>query len=406
MKKRILFVDDELFILAGLKRTLTALAPQYDFDFAGSGKEALVKLKAHFFDVIVTDIKMPQMTGDQLLTDVARLSPSTARVILSGEVNEETAKKVTTLAHSFLAKPCETEEILKILERLCSASKRLSNGQVQGMLRSIKSLPTPPALYFELQKKMQEEASLKDIAALISHDTALSGKILKVVNSSFFAIGRRIGKIEEAVMFLGVNVVRSLILSCHISATDSQNRIPGFSLDELNHHSILCSTFAMRLVKEATQSKSLSEEAFTLGVLHDVGILVMAEHMPDTLKTILQHMKENQSVFLDSELKCLGATHAQIGACLLEMWGLPDTLVDAIHAHHAPLQIHDLETLSPSFAIRWVELFLKGQSHLHWMETDSQKSIPPEIQRHPSFEKWENLCHSIFQTLQMPNKGQ
>ncbi|MEJ5252966.1 MAG: HDOD domain-containing protein [Chthonomonadetes bacterium] len=337
MKRRILFVDDEPNVLQGLQRMLRSMRNEWEMDFAGGGEEALRKMEQAPFDVIVSDMRMPGMNGAQLLKEVARRYPNTVRIVLSGHSDREYILQLVTTTHQYLAKPCDTETIKDTVNRACALRDLLASKELSALVSQIKSLPSLPSLYTRIVEILQsDDPSLQKIGQIVSEDIAMSAKVLQLVNSSFFGIARRISNPVQAVMFLGLETVKALVLSVHIFAKWDSNRVKGFDIERLWHHSMAVSAMAKRLAETEQLSVREADEAFTAGLLHDVGKLILAGGLPDAYQQVLNESKKQNIPLWLAEEQAFGASHAEVGAYLLGLWGLPTSIVEAVAWHHRP----------------------------------------------------------------------
>ncbi len=337
MKRRILFVDDEPNVLQGLQRMLRSMRNEWEMDFAGGGEEALHKMEQAPFDVIVSDMRMPGMNGAQLLKEVARRYPNTVRIVLSGHSDREYILQLVTTTHQYLAKPCDTETIKDTVNRACALRDLLASKELSALVSQIKSLPSLPSLYARIIEILQsDDPSLQKIGQIVSEDIAMSAKVLQLVNSSFFGIARRISNPVQAVMFLGLETVKALVLSVHIFAKWDSSRVKGFDIERLWHHSMAVGAMAKRLAETEQLPVREADEAFTAGLLHDVGKLILAGGLPDTYQQVLTESKKQNIPIWQVEEQIFGASHAEVGAYLLGLWGLPTSIVEAVAWHHRP----------------------------------------------------------------------
>jgi len=146
VKKRILFVDDEPNVLQGLQRMLRPLRDEWEMTFVSSGAEALQRLAQAPFDVIVSDMRMPNMDGAQLLTEVMQRHPEVIRIVLSGQANQEVVMKAVGPTHQYLAKPCDPESLKALVSQTSALRGLLTDATLKGLVASMKSLPSlPPA---------------------------------------------------------------------------------------------------------------------------------------------------------------------------------------------------------------------------------------------------------------------
>src|SRR5580700_4913114 len=148
--KRVLFVDDELQVRDGLKRSLYRLRKEWTMEFACNGMDALRLLGVSEYDVLVTDTRMPEMDGVQLLSEVTRLYPQMVRVVLSGTADQELTFRSVSLAHQYLMKPCDVHLLKDTLDKAFQLRNHLDHPALTKLIGSIKSLPSAPAVYLRL----------------------------------------------------------------------------------------------------------------------------------------------------------------------------------------------------------------------------------------------------------------
>lgn len=339
MRRRILFVDDEPNVLQGLQRMLRSMRNEWDMDFANSGEEALRKMEEAPFDVVVSDMRMPGMNGAQLLKEVARRYPDVVRIVLSGHSDREYILQLVTTTHQYLAKPCDAETIKDTVNRACALRDLLASKELSAVVSRIKSLPSLPSLYTRIIEILQsDDPSLQKIGEIVSEDIAMSAKVLQLVNSSFFGIARRISNPVQAVMFLGLETVKALVLSVQIFAKWESSKVKGFDIERLWHHSMMVGAMAKRLAETEQLSTREVDEAFTAGLLHDVGKLILAASLPDIYQKVLVASKAQHIPLWQAEETAFGTSHAEVGAYLLGLWGLPTSIVEAVAWHHRPAE--------------------------------------------------------------------
>ncbi len=337
MKPHILFVDDEALVLQGLQRMLRSLRHEWDMDFVTSGAAALERLHQSPFDVVVADVRMPGMNGAELLNEVMKRHPQTVRLILSGHADEALIMKCIGITHQYLAKPCDPATLKAAVNRACSLGASLNNPRLQQLLGQVNHLPSVPTLYLDMVEQLQHpDVSLGDLAATVSQDIAMTAKILKLVNSSYFGLRRPITNAEEAVAYLGVNTLKTLVLCIHAFSQFEGQPTGAFSLDQLWSHSLHVAAVAKRIAQSESPSPSLAEEAFVAGLLHDAGQLVLAANLGPQYDRVLEHARAEPASLERAETSAFGTNHAEIGGYLLGLWGLPVPVVEAIALHHHP----------------------------------------------------------------------
>ncbi len=337
MKKYILFVDDESNILKGLQRSLRPLRNSWDMTFAQGGENALKLLEKQSFDAIISDMRMPMMDGAALLNIVKKKYPMMARIILSGHSDKEMIMKSVKSAHQYLSKPCEKETLILTIKRVCALCDLLNNKTLKQFLGGIETLPSMPLLYRQIMTKLQSpDPSTSSVGKIIATDMGMTAKMLQLVNSSFFGMPRHISSAEEAVILLGIDVVKTLILSIEVFSTFSKGTLSIIPVDKIHDHCIKTSAIAKKIGGLEKMEKDLLDNAVITSLLHDLGKLLLAEYFPDEYKSVIQIVQKERIPFFRAEKEVFGVTHAEVGAYLLGFWGLPENIIEGIAFHHHP----------------------------------------------------------------------
>jgi len=364
--KRILFVDDEPNILDGLKRMLRPQRRVWDMAFAPSGQEALTAMAAEPFDVVVTDMKMPGMNGAELLAQVKAGHPGTVRIVLSGHADMEASMRSVSVSHQFLAKPCEADALRAAVDRACGLEVLLREPSLQEALGSVVELPTLPRVYNSLTEALsKEEVDISEVGSIVEEDVGIAAKILQLVNTSFFGLRIEIADLRQATTYLGVTTIRDLVLSYGMFQKFEGSVMPSaFSIEREQSHAFLAARIAKRILSE----KMAGEQAFLAAMLHDVGKLVLATHLAEPFQTILQAGAGVERPFHAVEREVLGTSHAEIGAYLLGLWGMPYPVVEAVAHHHHPRRVPE----QPAFGVL-------GATHVADALAREQGGCDPEL---------------------------
>jgi HD-like signal output (HDOD) protein len=335
--KRVLFVDDEQNVLEGLQRMLRPMRREWEMSFAADGPAALALSAERTFDVIVTDMRMPGMDGAQLLAEVMRLYPRTVRIILSGHSDHDMIMKSVGAAHQFLAKPCDPDVVKETICRACALRELLTNGNLELLVSEMKSLPSVPSLYMELMKELEaSEPSIKNVSQIISRDPGMTAKILQLVNSAFFGLRRRISSAADAVSLLGLDTTKTLVLSIRIFSEFEAACARQLPVEEIWSHSLRVAALAQAIARAETSNTELAQAAFTAGLLHEVGRLILADRLGDRYRQVMAAIECDPIPVAMAERNVFGAAHPEVGAYLLGLWGLPNSIVEAVAFYDNP----------------------------------------------------------------------
>ncbi|MFZ3341740.1 MAG: response regulator [Terriglobales bacterium] len=335
MSKRILFVDDEPMILEAIQHSLRSMRAEWEVKFATSGAEALETMSQTAFDVVITDMRMPGMDGAQLLELVKTRSPRTVRFILSGQSDRETIFRSVGPSHQYLAKPCDIDELKARLTRAFALRDMLDNPNLKEILSRLKSVPSLPALYSAVSEALRSpETSLTQIGDLIAQDMGMCAKVLQLVNSAFFGLACHVSSPHQAIAMIGFENLKALVLSMEVFSAFGGESAPAFSF--LWKHSIATASFAKAIATVQRAPRGTVDDAFTAGLLHDVGQLVLASAFEDKYQKVLRRAEEAGTGLAACEVEAFGCAHNAAGAYLLGLWGLADSVVEAVAWHHQP----------------------------------------------------------------------
>lgn len=337
--KRVLFVDDEINVLNGLKRMLRTVARDWSMSFSQSGEDALEAMrKFPDYDVVVTDLNMHGISGADFLMKVREEFPGTVRFVLSGSADAQSILKVSNVAHQIMGKPCEPQKLYNAVARAFALREQLNAGPLKSLLHKMGTLPALPVVYNQiLQEMVLEDTSVARVGKLIEQDPGLSAKILQIVNSAYMGMRSPVSSLVQACAMLGLDSLKNVVLMAEVFDMPRGKKLPaGFNLASVWGHSLAAGDGARRIAAHETHDKKVIDRAFTAGLLHEIGQLILATQLTDEFAMAIRYAEEKQIPLLDAEHEVLGATHNQVGSYLLELWGLPDPVVEAIAFHVHP----------------------------------------------------------------------
>lgn len=337
--KRVLFVDDEINVLNGLKRMLRAVARDWSMSFSQSGEDALQAMrKFPDFDVVVTDLNMNGISGVEFLMKVREEFPDTIRFVLSGSTDAQMILKVSNVAHQIMGKPCEPEKLYNAVSRAFALREQLNIGPLKKLIHQMGTLPALPVVYEQILLEMVlEDTSVARVGKLVEQDPGLSAKVLQIVNSAYMGMRSPVSNLIQACAMLGLDNLKNVVLMAEVFDLPRGIKLPrSFSLSALWSHSLAVGEGARQIATAETSDKKVIDRAFTAGLLHEIGQLILATQLTEEFARAIRYAEENQVTLEDAELEVLGATHNQVGSYVLELWGLPDPVVEAIAFHIHP----------------------------------------------------------------------
>ena len=259
------------------------------------------------------------MDGATLLGHVEQSHPAAIRIVLSGSTEREVVMRAAAVAHRLLAKPCDVDELVRVVARSCALRTVMAKSDPGDRPIAASRLPAAPRLHRELTALLADGgATAGDAAAIIAQDLAMSAKVLQVVNSAFFGLRRQITDVGQAAVLLGLGTLRALVLSSHaFEKFQPSPPIEGFDLDALQRH---CSQVA-RVARDLVPPGPQRDDAFVAALLHDVGLLVLATQERDYLAMVLERAQREHRPLFEIEQEERGVTHAEVGGQLLGVVG-------------------------------------------------------------------------------------
>lgn len=338
---KVLFIDDETRVLEALERMLFELEDDWDTCFLNGGEAAMQELARKQYDVVVSDLRMAGMDGVALLTQIAEHHPRTIRIVLSGHSDEEAALKMVHVAHQFLSKPCAAATLHQVIARTQQLTQLLPDRKLQTLVGQIGSLPSPPHFYAELAQLGDEGDAARTAAAmarLIKQDPGITAKLLQVASSAFFNTSATVTDVESAIMRLGFRTLRNLARALSGFHPARPSALPTLTAVQQLQQRSLCTA---RLAASMARLPEDASSAYISGLLCDVGQLVLVSSAPERLYVTQAEASKSGIAAHQAELATWGVTHAEIGAYLLGLWGLPFQIVEAVAHHHAPARGDD-----------------------------------------------------------------
>ncbi len=306
--KTVLFVDRDRTAFDGLKRQFDNRA-EWQIVLSLTGQEALQKLENSQFDVVMADMGAPGGYG--LLMEVLRRYPNIVRIALADKMKHDLTGSANA-AHQCLVQPCDAATLHSKLGRALQVREFLASPVLRTLISRLTSLPSLPSVHTKLIQSLEDpEMSSRELGQIIAQDVGMTAKVLQLANSAFFGLYRYIASPTEAAIYLGTDTIRAYA-----------ENLPKRTAD--------CSLVA--------------------GLLHDIGKLILAANCPKEYDEILAAAKAENGSCREVERRMLGTSHAEIGAYLLWLWGLPDTVCDAVAFHHSPAK-HLAGTFSAAAAI-------------------------------------------------------
>ena len=348
---RILFVDDEALILSMIPHVITHFRGDWKIETASSGRLGLERLANTQFDIVVSDLSMPGMNGMDFLSEVRDVCPGATRIMFSSHSDRESVLDCSPLIHQFLPKPSSNELLIATLERAALVRTFLPETEIRDMVSRLEGIPIIPSVYAELMEQLQSpETTITEVATIVSRDFGMTSQILRTVNSAFFGLRRPTSNISDAISHLGIETIKYLALSAGVFKEFRTRELGGLRVEPLWRHSLETARLARELANREHAGSKIAEDSFAAGLLHDIGKLILAGSYSERYAMAAELARSEGLPWITAERKTFKCDHAEVGAYLLGLWGLPKPVVDAVRWHHFPLNDSN-DTFTPLTAV-------------------------------------------------------
>jgi HD-like signal output (HDOD) protein len=337
--RKLLFVGTAADWSQVMGRDLHRLHPTWVCQFVPDVAQASTALQEEFYAVNIH----ASLAGDAGIVEaLKKIAAKTVRVVLCDTGDRAEVARWSATGANPISQGTDAADLAANISRIARVQEWMTDAGIKKLLALCRKLPAMPKLYSQVSKELSSpNGSIDVVAQLIAQDPVMTAKILQVVNSAFFALGRQVNEPSDAVMFLGAERTRSLILLAGVFTQFEGVGCPGFSPEQIWNHSLQVGALARNVAMAETKNVKTAEAAFTAGLIHDMGKLILAANVPMMCNAIEQLHKSKRLTQRDAEMQVLGTTHAELAACLLGTWALPLPVLEAVAWHHHPNRSDD-----------------------------------------------------------------
>lgn len=353
--KYLLFVGIPEQRFQSLGADLNRLQPRWACQWAATAEQAARALQGGSFRTIIsTSVAAAESV---LVSAIEKCSGQTVQIVLCESTSRAELERWSGRGATPLPPNTDAAGLAGAINRVARVQEWMADAGMKKLLTQCPKLPVMPELYAQVTAELNSpNGSIDMIAHFISQDPVMTAKVLQVVNSAVFALEREIADPAEAVMFLGLGRTHSLILLAGTFAQFEGSNLAGFSPDKIWNHSLQVATLAQIIALDETNKSKIAEAAFTAGLMHDMGKLILAANVPAMCSSIEQLQQRKNLSLREAELQVLGTTHAELAACLLGGWGLPLPVLEAVAWHHCPARSNDVG-FTPLTAVHAANIF-------------------------------------------------
>ena len=332
-ERRILFVEAEERLAAALRSDAD---PSWHIATAADNDEALDLLAAGDFDVVLTEVGCASIDAPEILDELRRHLPAAIRVALTPETEPAAWMESSSSFQLAISRESSVNALTAAIGRALSAHDLLEDETLRELVGSMESVPSLPETYERLERLLRDpDASIQDAGAIIEQDVAMTAKVLQLVNSALFGLQEECKGPVHAVKLLGLDNLRPLALSVGVFQQFDPKVTERCNLKSLQAHAVKTGMLAKRIAEDFVMTDRRVHQAFTAGLMHDIGRMLLAQASPARYRRC-QAREDEGGDLLAAEREIFGRTHAEVGAYLLALWGLPAAIVEAVAFHHEP----------------------------------------------------------------------
>jgi putative nucleotidyltransferase with HDIG domain len=326
-------IPDEVELIENVLREVSGLET---VQIAKDEKTALDLLAKEKFELVFARSQKGALACTDFLNDVWKVNPRSTRFLLAdGAPDAEALVRCALGAHQLIPTPLDPQQLSTALERANSIKRFVKSDRIHTLVSRMRTLPSRPSLYVELMRELRSvNASAATVGELVSKDLAISTKLIQVANSAFFGLEQHVSEPASAVLQLGLETTTALVLSIEAFARFDKVKPLYFSIDKVWKHSQQVADAARKICQAIGCEADLTANAFTAGLLHDIGKLALAQNFEEDYQRAIKESETRKLPIFEVEEIVFGGTHADTGAYLLAVWGLPLPIVEAVADHH------------------------------------------------------------------------
>lgn len=302
------------------------------FFSAEGAEQALHILAENSIDLLVVDAAAGPY--EELLRTVKMRYPDTVRFSVNEQSNtvEQFLSMRKTGAQVSCSRQLNAEEVIETLKRVIGIHDKVQNKALMELVSELKHLPTIPHIYYELSEMIEANASVEEIASKLEEDPAITSNILKMANTAFY--NAKTGSIRHAIMYIGLTNVKNIILTNSVFGNEGLDP----KIRNLHWEHVRLANKLLNVIYADFLGKKLNNNISAVGLLHDVGSIVLMMNFPSAFNQIAQSVNDNPDLaFEKMEHELIGFDHQEVGGYLLNLWGLPYPMIEAAVWHHDPL---------------------------------------------------------------------
>jgi HD-like signal output (HDOD) protein/CheY-like chemotaxis protein len=333
----ILFVDDEEAILSSLNSLLRK--EKFTKYFYSSPKEALRFLQTSKVDLIVSDMKMPEVSGKDFLILASDVSPESIKIVLSGYEEKPAVLDMLAngIAHYYFMKPWDDNELISVLNKFCDINIKLEQSKIKKFLKSFSRLPAPKTINSRLNYVLNSpDVNINLVVNELEYHPFLIAKILQIANSVSYGVRKEIFSLREAIILIGLEQLKTLLVSFELLKRffDSLDSRYQSTINDFWNLSLKKAKIAKRVAENWTERVD-KDLAFLSALLSDIGMIAWLYTEADTFNTFSQLYRSKRITVHEAEKNLFIFEHNKLGSILLQLWSFPQKITYLVENHNS-----------------------------------------------------------------------
>ncbi|MBA4406705.1 hypothetical protein C0389_05470 [bacterium] len=382
MITKILFVASSPETVGYLSGLQESQKESLEFFFENNCVDALKSISENNISIVITDFRIPKFNYQDFFNLLQMNYPRIFRLSLASSHEKDNVLRLSKSIHRYVKLPLSKCELLKTINDLIKLLSTEIDAELVEKINGLGPIPILPEIYLRLEKEISRSTfSMNRIAEIIQSDPLMVARLLHIAHSSFYSIPTGISNLLQALTFLGVDVIKTLVLYVKIFSLKNVSPETQSLLKEIKAHSINVAKLSKAIMQKETDDKKMIELAYISGLLHDIGKIILLQlNDKEQHQSYLTNIRSGESYRIEMDL--FGVSHVKIGAYILRLWGLNDTIIEAVASHHDK-SLLDGNTLALKEIVYIANVF----SH----EIDERASSISESYGTQRFDQWDQL---------------
>lgn len=364
MSVKILFVTGSPETIQEIEK-IELTDKEFEFFFVQSSVDAISFISENNTAIVVSDLRTPKLNYEDFLNLLQKNFPKIFRVCLSTPKEKEKTILLAKSIHRFINLPLDRNELLKTITDLIKLLSINLDAQLVSKINGLGTVPILPDIYQKLEREISRSTfSMNRVAEIIQRDPLVAARVLHIAHSSFFNIPSSVTDLLQAINFLGVNIIKTLVLYVKIFSLSNVSEETHQKLKEIKAHSINVAKLAKAIMENESGDKKQIELAYITGLIHDIGKIILLQ-LNDKQKRANYFRSIHDFNSPEVELNLFGVSHVDTGVYILKLWGFQDEIIDAVASHHdssiikgGSISLKEAVFIANSFSNKFEEIWL------------------------------------------------